>query len=80
VLLNSSLLEKPRGWLKKLHPKINELLTCRMCLGFWVALGLTQSLIPALAIAAGGFIVGDRFLNCSACRAPKEIGNFKING
>jgi hypothetical protein len=79
VLLHSSLLETPRSWLKRRHPKLKELLECRICLGFWTALLLTQHLLLALAVAAAGAVFGEKFLNCRACQQPNTLDGFVVN-
>lgn len=38
VLRYGSILNLPRNLLTSIHPKINELFNCSLCLGFWAGL------------------------------------------
>ena len=40
ILKHGSILDPLRNLLVKLHPKINELFKCSMCLGFWSGLAV----------------------------------------
>ena len=35
ILKYGTIFDTPRNWFKKKHKKLNELLTCSLCLGFW---------------------------------------------
>jgi len=41
IIKDSHIFSTPREWLKSKSQKLNSLLSCGMCLGFWVGLGLS---------------------------------------
>lgn len=43
LIVDSTILETPRVWLKEHYPKIGQLVRCYQCAGFWA--GLTVGLI-----------------------------------
>lgn len=40
LIVNSNILEKPRNWLVRKIPFVGKLVSCMMCSGFWVGVGL----------------------------------------
>lgn len=78
VIMHSVLLEPVRKKLISWHQKFGELFNCRMCLGFWVALALTGSLLYAFSVAALGHVFGEKFLDCKKCKAPSTVDSFKV--
>jgi len=38
LIINASILTKPRMWVTNKYPLLGELLSCYQCLGFWVGL------------------------------------------
>lgn len=41
IIKDSYILEVPRDWLKSKSAKLDKLLSCGMCLGFWVGIALS---------------------------------------
>lgn len=60
IIVYGSIFKLPRNWLKNKHKFIDELLSCSMCVGFWVGFVMshllnvtyTQHIIIGLAISA----------------------------
>lgn len=64
LLCGSTLLRRPRAWLRNRHQLLDELLGCYFCTGFWVALLAHAVLVPfrfvllyAFAGAASSFLL-----------------------
>src|SRR5882762_6865725 len=81
LLVNSSLSLKLQSWLK-VRGLLQELLSCPVCTGFWIALGLARlNPINTLAI---GFLGGllyeakQRFLPCTQCQSKVNLKDWKI--
>lgn len=41
IIKDSYILQAPRDWIKSKSKKLDKLLSCGMCLGFWVGLALS---------------------------------------
>lgn len=57
ILMIAAVLTKPRNYIKGLHPFFNKLLSCSMCLGFWVG-----GLISLTTLSPTGFFLWDMFI------------------
>jgi len=43
-VMHDVILDRPREWVKHLHPKLDELLSCPWCTGLWLSIGATALL------------------------------------
>ncbi len=82
LIMQSSILKRPRQFLSKLHPRLSELLSCPMCLSFWVGLCvcfLPERIATFLVIAGLGFFIeraAKKYLPCEECSkpVPQDLG------
>lgn len=80
LLVNSSLSKRVQPKLPKL---LQELLSCPVCTGFWVALGLAKARpVTTLAVAfVGGVLyeLKERLLPCKQCTNSVKPSEWKVS-
>jgi hypothetical protein len=81
LAVNSSLSLKLQSKFK--FPKfLKELLSCPVCIGFWIATGLSlRDPVAALAIAFTGGVayeVKQKFLPCTQCTSKVNVSEWNI--
>ena len=88
LLLKSEILTKPRTLLKRL-PLLKRLLECPLCLGWWVALGmsllwllypLVVEVIAVAGLAHMIYLYRDKNLPCPECERKVNNGGYEIRG
>ena len=82
LVVNSSLSLKIRG--KARLPKLmDELLSCPVCVGFWIAIALSLGHpITALAVGFLGsalYEAKEKFLPCKQCKNDVKVSEWKIS-
>ena len=80
LLVESSLALKVRPRLPKL---LQELFSCPVCTGFWVALALSKA-DPVLTLAVGflgsvAYELKARYAPCLACKNQTKVGDWKVS-
>jgi thiosulfate reductase cytochrome b subunit len=88
LLLQASLLDSLRQWAQNKHPLLRNLLSCQMCVGFWVALVATS---PAwrspyiwatytLVVSFIGFLLYqlvEKYAPCPNCTSQSDLGGWQ---
>ena len=88
LLLQATILDKPRTWLQNKRPFLRSLLACQMCVGFWVALLVTAAQwrhpflwsIHTLVVAFIGFLayqLMEKYLPCPGCVSQLDLGGWE---
>src|SRR3990167_5089682 len=86
LLMQGTIFNRPRQWLKGLHPKLKELTECPLCLGWWVAVSLSVaagiwnpvSILAVVGVAHLLYLFVAKHLPCDGCSKQVETDGWTI--